>query len=123
MIREFKDVRVYVDHLGRPFQGSPKEYERVLGWSKYANVVVKLSAVPGRDAYPHRDPSPVVNRFSEAFGADRLMYGGGFSASATGESYRKERERIAGMLSHMSESNVAKVLGGTAARLMGFKVG
>jgi predicted TIM-barrel fold metal-dependent hydrolase len=123
LIREFKDVRVYVDHMGRPFQGSPKEYEQVVGWSKYANVVVKLSAVPSRNTYPHRDPAPAVKRLAEEYGADRLMYGGGFSASATGESYRKERERIAAMLLHLSEADVAKVLGGTAARLMGFKAG
>jgi predicted TIM-barrel fold metal-dependent hydrolase len=121
-IREFTGVRVFVDHLGRPFQGTPKEHAVVLGWAKYPHVVVKLSAVPDRRAYPHQDPQPVIRRLTDAFGADRLMYGGGFSAKATGASYRQERERIAGFLAHLSEADRAKVVGGTAAKLMGFEM-
>jgi predicted TIM-barrel fold metal-dependent hydrolase len=119
-IKEFKDTRVFVDHLGRPFQGTEKEHAVVLKWGKLDNVVMKLSAVPSNRAYPHRDPQPVVKQLTEAFGADRLMYGGGFGAGATGKSYRAERERIAQLLAHLSAADRAKVFGGTAARLMGF---
>lgn len=119
-IREFRSVRVLVDHLGRPFQGTAKEHAVVLGWSRFDNVVVKLSSVPRRTSYPHRDPAPVVKQLTRAFGADRLMYGGGFNARATGASYRAERERIAGLLAHLSAADRAKVLGGTAAKLFGF---
>ena len=94
----------------------------MLGWAKYRHVVVKLSAVPDRRAYPHQDPQPVIKKLTDAFGADRLMYGGGFGAKATGASYRAERERIAGFLAHLSEADRAKVMGGTAAKLMGFEV-
>jgi predicted TIM-barrel fold metal-dependent hydrolase len=121
LIREFKQVRVFVDHLGRPFQGTEKEHAVVLGWGKYPNVVMKLTAVPDRRSYPHRDPQPVVKQLTEAFGADRLMSGGGFGASATGESYRKERGRVAGFLTHLSDADRAKVFGGNATRLMGFE--
>ncbi len=121
LIKEFKDVRVLVDHLGRPFQGTAKEYERVLGWAKYANVVMKLSSVPDKKAYPHRDPQPVVKQLTEAFGADRLMFGGGYNEKATGKSYRAERERVAGLLAHLSDADRAKIFGGTAVKL--FKLG
>lgn len=120
LIQEFKDTRVLVDHLGRPFQGTAKEYAVVLGWAKYANVMMKLSSVPDNRQYPHRDPQPVVKQLTEAFGADRLMYGGGFSATATGKSYRAERERVAGLLTHLTASDRAKIFGGTAAKLFGF---
>lgn len=123
LIREFKDVRVFVDHLGRPFQGTAKEHAVVLGWAKYPNVVMKISAVPDRKAYPHRDPQSVLKQITTAFGADRLMYGGGFGAGATGDSYRKERERIAALLAHLSEADRVKVFGGTAANVMGFGKG
>jgi predicted TIM-barrel fold metal-dependent hydrolase len=119
-IREFKTVRVLIDHLGRPFQGTPKEHAVVVGWAKYPNTVLKLSAVPDRLTYPHRDPAPVVKQLAEVFGADRLMYGGGFGAKATGASYRKERERVAGPLADLSTADRAKVFGGTAAKLFGF---
>lgn len=117
LIEEFATVQVLVDHLGRPFQGTEKEYAVVRGWAKYHNVTMKLSSVPDRNNYPHRDPSKVIRQLTEAYGADRLMYGGGFSATATGASYRAERERVAGFLGHLSESDRLKVFGGTAARL------
>ncbi len=119
-IKEFKDTRVFVDHLGRPFQGTEKEYAVVMRWAKLDNVVVKLSAVPSKNSYPHRDPQTAVKRLTEAFGADRLMYGGGFGLNATGKSYREERERIASLLAYLSATDRAKVIGGTAAKLMGF---
>jgi predicted TIM-barrel fold metal-dependent hydrolase len=119
-IKEFKSVLVLIDHLGRPFQGTPKEHAVVVGWAKYDHVVMKLSAVPSRGTYPHRDPAPVVKQLAEAFRADRLMYGGGFGAKATGASYRAERERIAGLLTHLSADDRAKVFGGTAAKLFRF---
>lgn len=122
LIREYKDVRVFVDHLGRPFQGTEKEHSRVIGWSKFDNVVMKLSAVPDRKSYPHRDPQPVVKQLTDAFGADRLMFGGGFGSGATPASYKAERDRVAALLAHLSEADRAKVFGGTAAKFMGFKL-
>jgi predicted TIM-barrel fold metal-dependent hydrolase len=121
LIKEFKDTRVLIDHMGRPFQGTAKEWERVVSWSKYANTVMKLSAVPDKKNYPHRDPQPEFKKLTEAFGADRLMYGGGYNEKATGKSYAAERDRIAGFLTHLNDADRAKVFGGTAAKL--FKLG
>ena len=123
LIKQFKDTKVLIDHLGRPFQGTAKEYERVLAWAKLPNVMMKLSSVPDRRAYPHRDPQEVVKQLTEAFGADRLMFGGGYNEKATGKSYRAERERVAGLLTHFSEADRDRVRIGceNAARL--FKLG
>ena len=49
-----------IDHLGRPFQGTPEEYAVVLGWARLPNTVMKLSALPAKDQYPHRDVGPVI---------------------------------------------------------------
>lgn len=119
-LKEFTDVRVFVDHLGRPFQGTAREHARVLAWGKRPNVLMKLSAVPDRNSFPHRDPGPVIRQLTDAYGAERLMYGGGFNAAATPASYRAERERIAGFLTHLNEADRANVFGGTAAKVMGF---
>ena len=116
-IKEFKDVKVIIDHLGRPMQGSPKEHDVVVKWSRFANTVMKISAVPEMRQYPHRDVAPIIKQLTEAYGADRLIFGGGFSENATGETYRKERERIASFLAHLSKADQAKVLGGTAVNL------
>lgn len=121
LIKEFPKIRVLVDHLGRPFQGTEKEHAVVVRWAKYDHVVMKLTSVPEREKYPHRDPAKVVKELADSYGADRLMTGGGFAAKATGKSYRAERERIAGMLGHLSDADRAKVLGGNAAKFFGFE--
>jgi len=120
LIREFGETRVLVDHLGRPFQGSPKEHAVVVRWSRFKNVVMKLSAVPSEKEYPHRDVRPVVRQLADAYGADRLIYGGGFGANATAASYRAARERVRSLVAHFAAADQAKVLGGNAAALFKF---
>jgi predicted TIM-barrel fold metal-dependent hydrolase len=120
LIREFPQTKVIIDHLGRPFQATPDEYAVVLGWAKLPNTVMKLSSLPAREQYPQRDIGTVIIDLTQRFGPDRLIYGGGFSADATGASYRAYREMVRGYLSKLSEQDQAKVLGGTAARLFGF---
>lgn len=123
LIREFAKTTVIVDHLGRPFQGTPDEHEAVMRWSKFENTVIKLSAIPAQTSYPHRDPGPVIKRFVSDFGAERMIYGGGFSASATGASYRASRNRARSFISHLPNSHQEQILGGNAARLFGFTPG
>ncbi len=115
-IREFKNTRVILDHLGRPFQGTPDEHARIVAWAKYPNTVMKLSAIPPEVRYPHRDIRPVMRTLVEAWGADRLIYGGGFGASATPESYRGTREFTASLIDGLSAADQAKVLGGKCGR-------
>src|SRR5256885_5925772 len=77
LIEEFSGTTVIIDHLGRPLQGTPDEHARVIGWSRYKNTVIKLSAIPPRTQFPHRDAAPIVRRVADAFGPDRMIYGGG----------------------------------------------
>ncbi len=120
LIREFAKTRVIVDHMGRPFQGTPQEHAVVLRWARFENTVMKLSAIPEPRMYPHRDIAPIIRQLTEAWGADRMIYGGGFGAGATGESYRQSFERARSYLEHLPAGDQAKILGGTAARLFGF---
>src|SRR5262249_9660463 len=120
LIREFSRTTVIVDHLGRPFQGTPEEYEVVLGWARLPNTVMKLSSLPEKGQYPHRDVGPVIKDLVKRFGPDRLVHGGGVDAGAPGGSYRAYRERPRSALADLSPEDQAKVLGGTAARLFGF---
>jgi len=123
LIKEFAKTRVLIDHLGRPFQGTPKEYAVVVRWSRFPNTVMKLSAIPSNKTYPHRKILPVIKELTDAFGADRLMYGGGFGAEATGKSYMAVREQTRSLIAHLSGADQAKVLGGTAEKIFGFTKG
>jgi predicted TIM-barrel fold metal-dependent hydrolase len=120
LLREFAETRVIIDHLGRPMQGTAEEHALVIGWSRYKNTVMKLSSLPATTDYPHRDIGPIIKRLTEAYGADRMVYGGGFGAGATPQSYRAYRERARSYLAHLSPQDQSKILGGTAARLFGF---
>src|SRR5262249_44806147 len=120
LIKEFRDTTVIIDHLGRPFEGKPEGHAAVVRWSRYGNTVMKLSAIPNQRDFPHREIGPIIKGLTDAFGADRLIYGGGFAAEATPASYRAERERTRSYIAHLSAADQAKVLGGTAARLFKF---
>lgn len=120
LIREFADTRVIIDHLGRPFQGTPQEHAVVVRWSRFPNTVMKLSSIPSNRSYPHRDIKPIIKQLTDAYGADRMIYGGGFNAEATGASYRAAFERARSFIDHLNAGDQAKILGTNAARLFGF---
>jgi predicted TIM-barrel fold metal-dependent hydrolase len=121
LIKELSDTPVIIDHLGRPFQGTPEEHEVVVRWSRFKNTIIKLSAIPVSTTYPHRDIAPVIRRLADAYGAERMIYGGGFGAETTGESYRAAVEKARSFVAHLSANDQAKILGENAARLFGFK--
>ncbi|QDU97124.1 amidohydrolase family protein [Lignipirellula cremea] len=120
LLKEFPDTRVIIDHLGRPFQGTPQEHAVVVRWSQFPQTVMKLSAIPEPRSYPHREIGPIIRQLADAYGPDRMMFGGGFGAGATPESYRQAFERGQSYLDHLSAADQAKILGGTAARFFGF---
>ena len=120
LIREFSQTTVIIDHLGRPFQGTPEEHALVVGWSGLPNTVMKIAAVPAPTTYPHRDIRPVIRQLTDAWGAERMIYGGGFSAAATPQSYRRHREEVGEYLTHLSPPERHMIFGGTASRLFGF---
>lgn len=122
LIREFPQTTVIIDHLGRPFQGSDEEHDVVARWSRFPNTVMKISALPDPRQYPHRPIGPVIRKLADAFGPERLIYGGGFNEDATGASYRAYRENVRSFVAHLSPQDQAKILGGNAARLYGFPV-
>lgn len=117
LIKEFRHTQVIIDHLGRPFQGTSDEHETVIRWAKYPNTFVKLSAIPDNRRYPHRNIRPVIHRLVKEFGADRMIYGGGFGSEATAVSYRAAFERARDFIKHLSPMDQAKVLGENAMSL------
>lgn len=120
LIREFRDTTVIIDHLGRPLQGTPKEHEVVVRWARFENTVMKLSSLASSRNYPHRDIRPIVQQLVMAFGAERMIYGGGLNASATPDSYRAAFDRGETFVDQLSTADRAKIFGENAVRLFGF---
>lgn len=116
-LKEFPRTRVIIDHLGRPFQGTPDEHAVIVRWSRFEQTVMKLSSLPSTRNYPHRDPAPVIRDLTSAFGAERMIYGGGFEAGATGASYRAAFARARAFLAHLSAAEQNQILGQTAQKL------
>ena len=123
LIRAFPRTPVLIDNLGRPFQATPAEYARVLRWARLPNVYMKLSALPNPAEYPFRDIRPVLTQLLQAYGPQRLVWGGTFSAGATAESYRAGRLKVAELLGTLPDGGADQILGTTAARLFRFSSG
>jgi predicted TIM-barrel fold metal-dependent hydrolase len=111
---------VIIDHLGRPFQGTPAEHAVVIGWSKLPNTIMKLSSIPSSRTYPHRDIGPVIRALADAYGAERMIVGGGWKAGTTPDEYRAAFETARSYIAHLSAAEQAKILGENAARLFNF---
>jgi predicted TIM-barrel fold metal-dependent hydrolase len=75
---EFPETPVVLDHLARAGQGTPAEYDRVLALARLPRVIMKFSGwtYSSKEPAPHRDLAPMVKRTFDAFGPDRMIWGG-----------------------------------------------
>jgi len=79
LIREFKGCKVLIDHLGEPHMGSAVEFADVLDLAKYPNVYMKLSGIGhfADDELYYESALPFTKTVINAFGADKMVWGGG----------------------------------------------
>jgi predicted TIM-barrel fold metal-dependent hydrolase len=120
LIEEFAKTPVVIDNLGRPLMATAEEWKTVLGWARFPNVIIKLSALPNPDEYPFRPVKPFIDQILAAFGPARVIWGGTFGYGATPASYAAGREAIRSHFADLPATAQAAILGGTAARLFGF---
>ncbi len=118
---QLRDLPVVLDHLARNGEGTPAEYEDVLRLAELPKVVMKFSAVrySSKQAPPHADVKPVVKRIYQAFGPDRIIWGGVGMKMADFDSQVLIFETL---LDFVPAPEKAKIRGLNAARLYGFKV-
>ena len=76
---KFRETPVILDHLARPGQGTPEEYEQVLKLADLPRVYMKFSltgvASASKQPFPHADAKPLVKRVYNAFGPDKMVWG------------------------------------------------
>lgn len=113
---EFPGVQFILDHLARSGAGTPAEYAHVIEMGRLKNVVMKFSGVAysSQEPYPHADARALVRQTYDAFGPDRMIWGG---LGQTAPDYRKQTELFEQMFAFASAGDRNKIRGGNAMRL------
>ena len=121
LAREFASTPVVLDHLARSGQGTPEQYNRVLDMAKLPNVYMKFSGVrySSKQDSPHRDVAPLVRRTFDAFGPNRIIWGG---LGMNMEEFRKNSAMLDTLFDFASAADRAKIRGGNAVKLFRFRV-
>jgi L-fuconolactonase len=115
-------LTIIIDHMGR--QSALRDEEafadlgEMLALAKFPNVAIKASSLPcySNEAYPFPKLTPYLQRTFEAFGADRMMWGSDVTRLPC--SYRECLDHFKHELPFLTDDDRARVLGGTAARLL-----
>jgi predicted TIM-barrel fold metal-dependent hydrolase len=116
---QFRETAVILDHMGRPGQGRPGEFDGVLKLARAPRVYFKVSEIgaASKQPFPHADAKPLVRRAFDAFGPERLIWGElGYDKSA----FDKSMTLFEAHFDFASASDKARILGGNAAKLFGW---
>jgi L-fuconolactonase len=107
---QFPDVPVVLDHLARGPQGTPAEWKSVLQLAKFPRVVMKYSSV-------NASAKPFVKQAFDAFGPDRIVWGGIGNNEAE---FEKQVELFNVMWDFVAPGVRAKIRGENALRIYNF---
>lgn len=110
LAERFPRLTVILDHMGRPGQGTEKEYEEVLRLSELPRVILKFSTW---NEY-HGDLARLTRRLYETWGADRMIWG---TLGNTIEEYRQRAARFEELLAFAPTAARDKIRGANAQRL------
>jgi len=118
----FPGTTFAIDHLARIGAGEPvrgEQVEALCALARRPNVLVKVSAfyALGEKRPPHDDLRPLIRRVTEAFGAERLMWGSDCPFQVLEETYEDSIALIRDRLGFVSSGEVGAILGGTADRV------
>jgi predicted TIM-barrel fold metal-dependent hydrolase len=128
LIRRHPDTQIVVDHLGLvqphepPLPEEPwAELPKVLTLAKHDNVAIKITGACtlSRAPFPYNDIWDPVCRIIDAFGIDRCMWGTDWTRAVKFLTYAQGVNAFR-LTDRISESDKAKLMGGTLARIYGW---
>lgn len=116
---QLREMPVLLDHLGRAGQGSAAEYEEVLRLADLPRVYMKFSGVSysSKEKYPYRDVQPLVRRIFQAFGPDRILWGG---LGMDSKQFTQQAAMFEDIFAFASDGDRARIRGLNAMRLFRF---
>jgi predicted TIM-barrel fold metal-dependent hydrolase len=110
LAEQFANTTVILDHMGRPGQGTPAEYEEVLKLAKLPKVILKYSSWSSYQG----DLAALTRKLYDTFGPRRMIWG---TIGNTAEEYRKNEARFEELLAFASAADRAAIRGGNVQRL------
>jgi predicted TIM-barrel fold metal-dependent hydrolase len=128
LIRRHGDTQIIVDHLGLvqphepPLPAAPwAELPKVLTLAKLPHVAIKISGacVLSHEPFPFNDIWDPVARVIDAFGIDRCMWGTDWTRAVKFLTYAQAVDCFR-VTDRISETDKAKLMGGTLARIYGW---
>jgi predicted TIM-barrel fold metal-dependent hydrolase len=118
---KFPQTPIIIDHLARPGQGTPEEYEQVLKLAQIPRVYMKYTttgvASASRQPFPHQDAKPLVKRVYQAFGPDKILWG---ELGTNMTEFQQAKQLLDLMLDSVSLSERANIQRLNAKKLFGF---
>jgi L-fuconolactonase len=116
---QFSSMPIILDHMGRAGQGTPQDAEEVLKLSKLPKVYFKFSSVvsASKQKPPYSDAAPLVRRAFDAFGAERILWGG---LGHDMDQFKEAQATFEYHFAFATEAQRALIRGGNAAKLFHF---
>ncbi|MFY9693854.1 MAG: amidohydrolase family protein [Xanthobacteraceae bacterium] len=131
LIRRHPETQIIVDHLGivqphaPPVPAEPwADLPKVLTLAKFDHVAIKITGACtlSHEAFPYNDIWDPVCRMIDAFGIDRCLWGTDWTRAVEFLTYAQGVDAFR-ITNRISDSDKAKLMGGTAARLYGWAPG
>jgi len=125
MIERHPDVRVVVDHLGKPDVTELAPYpgfQPVLDLARFPLVWVKIGdyQIASKQPFPWRDTVPFVAALKEAFGSERMIWGTGYAGKARLVPLEQALRYVREELPCLDQSDLERILDKTPRQLFGF---
>jgi L-fuconolactonase len=125
LARRLPDVRFVIDHIAKPpiFSGELEPWaSHIAPFRELANVACKVSGMVTEadwSTWTPVDLQPYVDHVLEVFGPNRLLFGSDWPVCLLAAPYDQVLHATRATLASLGDNDLAKVLGGTAARVYG----
>lgn len=122
LAERYPGLTIILDHMARQSALRDEQcfadLDEMLALARLPNVAVKASSLPcyTDDSYPFRRLMPYLQRTFDAFGTDRIMWGSDLTRLPC--TYLECLDHMRFGLPFLTQADRARVLGGTAARLL-----